>query len=334
MTLPGKILWKLFGKPEEKEFRRKLPIFIICLIIATFIWGLIKLSNVYEETIQVKIQFVNQPTDQVVAHKADTTVYTLVKAEGFQMLFWHWKIYNSRLRIDLTKLPLPKSRDKNGHQVQVPAIQVIKTMAMESRLPGIITKVYPENFDFFVSQRISKKVPVVPLLDIDFASQHKLYNPPKCEPDSVIISGSKADLQTINSVSTTLLRHHRLKADVSSVLQIENLWTHKGVLISHKDAKVFLDVENYTEASVDLAVKVDTKGTDDNIKTFPETVKVVYQVAIKDFKRISADDFEVRVVYDPNQAHDAKLNVILSKRPDKVFVSRIIPENLEYVLIQ
>lgn len=335
MSFFGKIIWRLLGKPEEKEFRRKFPIFVICLLISAFVWGLIKLSRVYEEPIDVRLEFVNQPVQAVVSHHSDTVVFTQVKADGFRLLMWKLHIYPSVIRIDLRKLPMSKSLSDSPEQIQLPAIQVVKSMSLESKLPGVISKIYPETFEFEVTKRHKKMIAVVPKLDLDFAPQYKLYSHAVCEPDSISVSGSLQVLEGINAVSTELLRFKRMDNDAQVRLALVNKWVSKGVYFSHPDAMVSLDVENYTEASIDLPIALEVTGTILGVKTFPDRVKLAYQIALKDYKRIDTGDFHIRVRY--NHKTDSELErlpVEVITYPPYIQISRVIPDKVEFVLIK
>lgn len=335
MSIIGKILWRLLGKPEEKEFRRRLPVFAICIFISAFIWLLIKLSRTYDESVTLNIQFINQPADAVVSHRADTILYARVKAEGFHLLLWRWNIYKTNLKLDLAKLPKPSSLNDTAAVIQMSALQAVKTLAVESRLPGAISRVYPEEMRFEVARRHTKKVAVIPQLDLSFAPRYKLYSHATCIPDSILISGSVHDLENITGIPTSLVKHRRLNKDAESDASLVNNWESRGIVIPSRNIIVKLDVEDYTESDIVLPLLVELDDPSIKIKTFPEQIRLVYQIAVKDYKKLDPSMFILTVKFDPNtdKAID-KLQVEVVKCPDFIVVTRVIPESVDFVIVQ
>jgi hypothetical protein len=334
MSVPGKMLWKIAGKPDEKEFRRKLPVFIICLLVSALIWSLIKLSRTYEQPFNLRLNFVNQPENAVIAHLNDTVLRTQLRAEGFRMLLWQWQIKPHQLTLDLAKLPISDSLSDTPVLLELQSLHAIKLLSADSKIPSSINRVFPEQFKFMVSKRRFKKVPVIPELKLGFAPQYRLYSPPLCTPDSVEISGAATQLDRIEGVYTKLLTLKRLKNNVEQQLTLKNQWIEKGVLLSESKVQLKLEVESFTESDLELPLIMPLFEDGGTMKAFPETVKVVFQVAVKDFKSIEPGSFEVRVVYPPAEGSNPGLLLVeVVKHPENVQISRIIPEKVEYVLL-
>jgi hypothetical protein len=248
---------------------------------------------------------------------------------------WNMHIYPSVIRIDLRKLPISESLGDDPELIQMSAMQVIKSMSLESRLPGVISKIYPETFEFQVAKRHKKMIAVVPRLDLDFAPRYKLYTHATCEPDSILVSGSLHVLAGINAVTTENLRFKRMDKDAEANAVLINNWISKGVYFSHASVRVNIDVENFTEASIDLPIEVEVTGADLGVKTFPDRVKLAYQVALKDFKYIDTGDFRVRVRYNHQTDRELeKLAVEVLAFPPAIQISRVIPDKIEFVLIK
>ncbi len=307
----------------------------MCLTISVAIWGLIKLSQKYQESIYVELSFYNQPNHTAIAVPENPVFQVFLEAEGFQLLLWKWRIYKPVLSIDLSKIPRLIALTDTVSETALPSMQVFKSMTGESRLPDIITKVFPETIDFQISKRQSKMIAVKPEIELVLDEQHRLYEAVKSSPDSILVSGSYKELSELSVIYTEPLRFENITEGFSVKAKLLNPLERNGLMLSRKTVELTTVIERYTEAKVDVPITIADRHSSFKIRTLPDFVSVYYLVALKDYKDIKADDFVVEVNF--NNQKDTMITTLraeIAKQPEKVVVSRIVPAEVDFFLIK
>ena len=103
--------------------------------------------------------------------------------------------------------------------------------------------------------------------------------------------------------------------------------------LGQSEVTLFFKVEKFTESEITLPVNLNNLNY--KIKLFPSQVKVYYRVAQSDFNKVQTSQFNIYPVLDNMdilQAH--KLPLRLSKQPDFVRNVRIVPLEVEYLIIK
>jgi len=105
-------------------------------------------------------------------------------------------------------------------------------------------------------------------------------------------------------------------------------------IATHK-VKIFIPVEKFTETAIDVPVKVKSILKNNLIKVYPDKVKVSVQVAVKDYKKINSDLFNLEAdlgsVFSNNEN---KLQVKVVSKPDFVRNLKISPERVEFIVFK
>jgi hypothetical protein len=92
-------------------------------------------------------------------------------------------------------------------------------------------------------------------------------------------------------------------------------------------------VERYTELSVLVPIKFYSSDSLVDVRLYPESVEVLVDVALKDYKSIKPHMFTASVEYTGDVSQDL-LSVGLSKFPSTVRIKKVIPEQVQYVIIK
>ena len=122
----------------------------------------------------------------------------------------------------------------------------------------------------------SKRVPVKACLSLSFAPQYKLVDSIKYNPESVIISGAKKSIDTMNVIHTLPLSLSKLNKDQNVILSFPENYKKAKITVSPQLVKINVNVEKYTETTLDVPVEM--KNTKNNLKVrfFPEKVIIPF----------------------------------------------------------
>ena len=311
------------------RLRSDRVIFFICILIASLFWSLIKLSGVYSTNYTFRVKYNNVPPDLRLTKIIDSTLDLSVTARGFSIL-------KMNLFDDMENLDINLNNYSIEHREGVK--YEIYTQELTSKLAKIIDvsendfRLSKAMLSFEMEKTSEKKILVVPDYSINFVNQYDLYSDVKSDLEFIIVYGPEKVLDTLTTITTKKLILENISSDQVVKVGLEN---PNPRLLSFNQSEVTLnfEVEKFTESEITLPVNLNNLKYE--IKTFPSQVKVFYRVAQSDFNKVQANQFTIYpVVNNMNIQQAHKLPLRLSKQPDFVRNLRIVPFEVEFLIIK
>ncbi len=310
--------------------RRQVYIFAICFLISASIWLLIKLSNVYDAEIQYPIEYINIPEKKVIVNNVDSNMIIHLKTTGFKLLEYRYLNKPKPVKIDLTRLNKLNNTDKGNYFLLTSLLQygIQQQLGVKNQLISI----KPDTLFFNFENSYSKKVPVKLKMDIGFKKQYAVYDSITVIPDSIVVSGSYEILKDIEYVETEKKSISNLSSNTEIILRLKNSYPSNLINFKEKTVKVSIPVEKYTESVMEFPVNLVNDNNNSSIKIFPDKVSITYLVAMKDFKSINKDEFTVIADFSKRKNNSMKINLL--RYPKKVKITKIDPDQIEYLLMK
>jgi hypothetical protein len=106
-----------------------------------------------------------------------------------------------------------------------------------------------------------------------------------------------------------------------------------AVEISQQEVNVIGEVDKITDGSFSIPFEVINLPRNYLISTYPKEVKVVFQVALKDFNKIPENSFRVQCDY--KQTEDNNLDYLIPEvveKPEIIFDVKVIPNKIEFLI--
>jgi hypothetical protein len=92
-------------------------------------------------------------------------------------------------------------------------------------------------------------------------------------------------------------------------------------------------VDEFTEKTLDLPVKLINNHNYDNVKVFPQRVKVTFTTALSRYPDMNEDLFEATADLDLWRDHDYKsLPVKLTRVPPFCKIVKVSPANIDFII--
>lgn len=320
---------KRAGKPGDVKYRNQLYVFLICLGLSIFIWLLIKMSQSYVTTVSYRFSFSNIPAGKIL--KAETKrINLMVKGKGADLFSLKYLTIKPVLDIDLGNTRF-RSDDKSGKSyILVQWIQQKITNQIKTDFQ--VTDILPDTLFFSLERIIYRKVAVVPDLDIELRKQFMLYDSITVDPSKVIVSGPEALIDTLSVIKTKRREIRNLDETTELSVQLRKSFESKDVTYSVHEVQITVPVEKFTELSLEVPVEVMADGRNTRIKTFPEKVNITFLVALKDYPRISENQFRVEAAYEPGMKQ--KLDLNLTQQPSFIRSVKIEPASVDFIIMK
>jgi hypothetical protein len=150
-------------------------------------------------------------------------------------------------------------------------------------------------------------------------------------PRNVTISGPEKVIDTINEVYTEDITLQDLSASFSQEIGVRS--PHEAVDLSEQKVSVIGEVDKITDGSFSIPFEVINLPRNYLISTYPKEVKVVFQVALKDFNKIPENSFRVQCDY--KQSEDNNLDYLIPvvvEKPEIIFDVKVIPNKIEFLI--
>jgi YbbR domain-containing protein len=302
--------------------RRRLSVFITCLVLAIVAWVFVSLSNDHKYVIKEVVNFKNAPQRRAYHSLQSDTIDVTMQGNGWQMLFSKMNAQNRVVNIDLHTLESKNFVVLNSQ---------LKQINSDRDAVNQILAVNPDTLYFDFTNRMVKKVPVKLMLAISYQKRFALADRISIKPAYVTISGPANHINKITEWPTDSLKLNNINEDYNTRLNLRPM-RDGNMVIFPKAIEVGIPVDEFTEKTLEVPVKVMNQNYD-NVKIFPQKVKLTFTVSLKKYAETDENDFEAVVDLDlwRNKGYTI-LPVKLTHMPSYCKMVSIEPQNIDFIV--
>lgn len=311
--------------PKDKK---QLSVFIVCLLISSLLWTLLKFSEEREDEVTVKLEFFNFPEDKMVVGAIPIDFSVKIKARGFDLLSQGIGLSEPVLKVDLSKTIILKKKDyyqhvwiPNNHQSEISA-------AFNSNLKSYT--IVDDSIKLNLSPIVSKEVSTKFKFRIANQSDHYHIIPPLESPSRITVFGAQSVLRNLDTIYTETMEFSSLDQDLDEDFPLAKV---PGInLMSVDSIRVFVGVEAIKRFDIEVPLEIRNLPDSLNVKLFPNTVKVSFVCGSNEYASIMPFDFKPFVDFKDLNNSFKTLNIELEDFPKKAKNVNIEPYSVEYIL--
>ena len=283
---------------------REFLIFLFFFLIAGGFWLLQTLNNDYEAEFSIPVRVKDLPNNVVLTSEPPSELRVRVKDKGTVLL--NYMLGKSFFPVNLSFLDY---KGKNNH-VKIYASDFEKKILSQLNVSSKILSIKPDTLEYIYSEGKSKLVPVRLQGKVTAGLQYYVSDT-ICNPDSVLVYAPEGILDTITTAYT-------------QKINLENIsdTTRQRVSLS-------------PEKTVEVPLHGINFPADKALRAFPSKVQITFQVGLKRFRSIKADDFVINVSYEELlKLGSDKYTVKLKSFPNGINQIRIVPEQVDFLIEQ
>lgn len=263
---------------------KKLNIFIASIVFSIILWGSISLSDEYYTNIKVKLNLNNLPQGYTTGSDIPENVQLRVRGEG-------WKLVSLNVGPE-TEFRISVGGDSGRQQ-----------MNLYNYLEGNrwllsnvdIINLYPDSLNFFVERVITKKLPVVSGLHLDFKPGYDLASDVQLKPDSVVVSGPLSYLKNKREIKTSNKPLGVLDSKTTTEVSLEKL---NGFTYSTNLIDVSLDVQRIVDKQFEnIPVEVIDVPPGREVVLLPNKVNINLRGGIDLLGKLKPEEFRAYLKY-------------------------------------
>lgn len=306
---------------------REFLIFLLFFFVSAVFWLIQTLNETYETTLNVPLKLDKVPSNIVITEELPPNLRVTLRDKGAVLLKY---IYGQNFA-PVTVNYADYSTDGTTGRVRIPQANVQNELLPQLLTSTRITALQPDTLEFCYNRGLKKKVPVRLAGYVSTVPQCYLAGM-HCDPDSATVYAPAEVLDTMQAAYTCTVHIENLSAncDVSVALR-----RNSGTKFVPAEVAFHLDVDVYTEKTVEVPIVGVNFPASKDLRTFPSRAKVTFRIGSERFKSITADDFVLAITYEELlENKSAKFPLRLRSLPPGVSQVRIEPREVDYLIEQ
>lgn len=318
MSLPPFVRYCL-----SKIWNKQFLIFLFFLALSSVFWIFQTLNETYEEDFQVPLELRNVPSNVVITTDLPENLHILLRDKGSQLLAYRYTRQFKPVVVDYNTYSNP-----SGH-VSILGNELQRQIAAQL-LPGTqMLGLKPDTLDFYYNFGQFKRVPIRPLGEVRAGRLYSLAKTVYSE-DSVTVYASREQLDTITAA---YLQPFNLRNLTDTTHVKSNFVKVKGAKFVPTQIGVTFCIDRLVEKTIQVPVQQVNFPASKQLRTFPATVKVTFQVGMGLYRKITSENFVLVVNYeDLLKNKSTYCHLSLKTIPEGVSHVRISPQDVEYVI--
>jgi len=298
---------------------------VICFLLSTLFWVLIKFSKEYTYYIDYPVEFVNQPVEKYLKEKPTSSLKIKVKGFGFNFLK---EVFTRRsIAVNVSKLAYQNSKASYYWITEnnLPDIAI--------QLSGFsILEIEPDSLFLNYSNKTKKSVTVQVPSELEFRENYRPYSSLEITPNKIDIYGPSHLIDTLTTVFTKPLFAKDVVDDINQKLNI----VFPDELISSRDIQVNVkqEVERFTQ--INKVIPIQLKNLPEGMSPYmkPSEVELSFWIAMQDVDKVSDADFYIFCDYNEVlKTNSSVLNVFIDRAKYPTIVKRVkySPTTIEFI---
>lgn len=249
--------------------RERAVVYSIATVIALALWGYVNLNREFIIDVQSSISIESIPQDLSLSSPIPEFVNLKVSGEGWQLI----SLYNNP----------PQARINLDQRLQqVVDLELLLNAEMKKSGDLNVVEISQNNIEVVLSKKLSKRVPIVPDLDIAYKAQHYPIGGLELSPDSVRITGPSELISTIDFIPTAPSTLSEVSEDINLRL---GLSAHPMIELSQQVVRLQLPVRAFTEAKVEVPVSILNLPNGVNVQYQPSVVEIRFDVPLEAYNK-------------------------------------------------
>jgi YbbR domain-containing protein len=303
--------------------RRRLTAFVICLVLAAVAWLLAAMSNNYTFTVKEIVAFKNGPQRRAFHPLQSDTVEAKIQGTGWEMLFSRMSLSNRRITVDISRLENQNFIALNTQLNEINNRREIGEQVLE---------ISPDTLYFDFTNRSVKRVPVKALLNVKYRRQYGLMDDITIKPAYVTVSGPSYLVNSITAWKTDSISLKDVFETVDTRVKLQPVH-ESNLMVYPKMVEVQLPVDEFTEKTVAVPVKLINNHNYYNVKIFPQKVKVTFTISLSRYADTDEDYFEATADLDlwKNNGY-SMLPIKITHQPDYSRIVKVEPANIDFII--
>jgi YbbR domain-containing protein len=315
---------------RKKDKDKDVVTFSFFLLLAFVFWYLNSLEKDIEYEIRYPVRYINLPENRVLADEPPSRLELYLKGPGYSILKLRLSGNRAPVILDISTTNYRRVPGSTSLDYYIITSGLIPKLRNQLRVECEISSVKPDTLFFTLDRIMTKKVSIIPDVEVVADKQYFVKGDISVDPDTVTMTGPKRILDSLNSLKTKPIKLKGVNETLTKAIAVVS---PKECTVSEKKVVLTIPVEQFTEAEVNVPVKIMNSPDTVNIRIFPDIVKVKGLVAISDYKKFQEIPFEVVLDLAKTDLNSSeKIPVGLRNIPPFVSSLSVSPSRVDFLI--
>ncbi len=305
----------------KNHLTKNLKIKLIVFGIAFFVWLFVKTEDNYKHDLKIPFRVGSLEADQIIENNVPKSVTVTAWGKGkalFSLLIrrdasYVMDVSNFRRK---AKLPLKKENIRLLRQSDIQFLNIIE----------------PESVEVKITNLVDKKVPVVTDIEIETIAGYSTVNKIIIEPESVVVRGPKAAIDSIGVIHTEQRLFRKIKRDFNKKVKLVPPSRKHVTLMTH-EIDVFIDVQKLMEKPIfEIPVEVQNQPKNVKVMAIPTTLSLVLEGGAELLLTVTQKDVNAYIDYEKIKGSKEKYHLAYIETPEGVRYRDVKPKRFKIVI--
>ena len=244
--------------------------FLLCVLLSASFWIVHNLSQDYASIVSVPVVAVSTIEGRAAVSTSEATATAQVTASGFR----HLVLGRRHRRPVQVQFGAAEFRHVRGEVYSISNASLYHYVPQLFGDGAKVENFISEDLEFSFPEETYKKVPVRPVVSIDFEPQYMAVKPLTLQPDSVLVYGEPSRLENLAYVQTKPLELNELRSSVHGKVRLEQ---PSGVRLSHDESIYSMEVSRFVEIRSEVRIGTRNVPAKVDLSVLPSTATVVFR---------------------------------------------------------
>ncbi len=244
--------------------------FLLCVLLSASFWIIHNLSQNYASIVSVPVIAVSNIEGRAAVSTSEATATAQVDASGFR----HLVMGRRHKRPVRVQFGAAEFRHVRGEWYSIANASLYRYVPQLFGDGVTVENFISDDLEFSFPEETYRKVPVRPVVSMDFEPQYMAIKPLTLQPDSVLVYGEPSRLENLSYVQTKPLELTELRSSVHGKVRLE---TPSGVRLSHQEAIYSMEVSRFVEIRSEERIGTRNVPARTDLSVLPSTATVVFR---------------------------------------------------------
>lgn len=318
--------WPKVPEGQKLQFRKRLLLFSVFLLISATIWLLNALSKNYTSVIEYPLVYTDFPEDKVSVGEMPGHLDLQINAHGYALL--RYKMFRKPVPIsfNVSEYNLSKGGDNSSEFILTRYLRDPIARQLPSELQ--LLEIAPDTLHFRFAGKVTRMLKIKPDFTFSIVKQFTIKDEIKLSPDSVEVTGPDLILDTMEYVYTEALDLGELTKNYSDRVRLNQ---NDELIYNVGKVNCTIELERFTELQVTVPIEVLNLPDSIIMQTFPSSIKLNCIVGLSQYERIESYPFRAVVDYNNIDERVQSLNVSIQNLPEYLLGHEYSPKSVEFL---
>lgn len=313
---------------QKLQFRKRILMFSVFLLISVFIWFLNALSNNYSSVIEYPLVYTDFPDDRVFVGDVPEHLDLRINAHGYAIL--RYKTFRKPVPISFNVSAFTLNRPGQDSSRAYILTRYLKDQ-VSRQLPTELQllEIKPDTLHFQFARKITRRVKIRPDFQYQIDNQFTIKDGIILEPDSVDVTGPDLILDTLAYVYTVRSDLGNISRNYSDKVKLKRI---RDLEYGRSKVNCSFELERFTEVQLTIPVEVLNLPDSISLQTFPSRVKLTCNVGLSKYDRVNGSQVRAVVDYSKIEEGTKLLDVNVQNIPLYLLSYEYSPKTVEYLM--